>query len=165
MSQRNIYSDSLVPLMREGGTESHERAATPPDCFLPPPSTQVVLFRAFGIPAVWMSLCKMTQDLLGMWAAIVSALCNHVQWWQWASSLGCRQRPGWLLPKGHEGCSGPAEDVDPGQEKVGTVERPCESLRKFSPPFLSQLLGGGQQNSSHGDSFLLGFICASGSFQ
>lgn len=48
-----------------------------------------------------------------MWATIVSALRNHVEWWEWVSGLGGRQWPALTL-RSHEGCPGLPEDVDPG---------------------------------------------------
>lgn len=44
----------------------------------------------------------------------------------WVSSPEGRQRPAPTLRR-HEGCSGLPEDVDPGSQKVGAMERPCES--------------------------------------
>lgn len=114
MSNKNICSDSLIPLHgREGGKESCSSGVNP-HCFLFFPHKWCFSKRS-GVPAVWMCHCaRWQQDLLGMWATIVSALCNHVEWWQWVSSLGCRQWPGRLVPRGHEDCSGSPEDVDPG---------------------------------------------------
>lgn len=121
-SERNIYSDSPVPSHgSEGGTEKRKKKKKRgKGCkskllsFLP---SQRVLFKAFGIPAVWMCrFARWQRDLLGMWATIVSAFRyrNHVEWWQWVSSPGGRQWPGRVLPKGHEDCSDPAQAVDPG---------------------------------------------------
>lgn len=64
MSKRNIDSNSLVPSpRREGGTESCESGAQMQTAFLFP--SQAVLFKAFGVPAVWMCHCEMTTGFAG----------------------------------------------------------------------------------------------------
>lgn len=66
-----------------------------------------------------------------------------------------------LTSRGHEDCSDPTEAMDSGCEKVGDIERPCESFCRLSPfPFPTSAGETEGAKALEQDSFLLRFNCS-----